>query len=91
MVVFDFCCDDGGPDGRHIHTGLTDWMVQQRHVGGFLAFPACDVGLNLQDLYFIPTYFVTFLICMLILISPANPVSGYICVRTSKGQLVSLM
>jgi hypothetical protein len=28
-------------------------------------FPVCGVGFNLQDLRFIPTYFVAFLVCML--------------------------
>jgi hypothetical protein len=62
---FYFCCDNGSRDGRDIQAGLTDRMVQQRHVGGFLVFPVRGVGLNPQDLRFIPTYFVAFLLCIL--------------------------
>jgi hypothetical protein len=36
---------------------LTDRMVYQGHEGEFLVFLACGVGLNLQDLRFIPTFF----------------------------------
>jgi hypothetical protein len=62
---FDFCYDNRGPDERDVQGGLTDRMVQQRHVGGFLVFPVCGIGLNLQDLRFIPTYFVAFFLRML--------------------------
>jgi hypothetical protein len=34
----DFFCDNGSPDGRDVQAGLTDRMIYQRHVGGFLAF-----------------------------------------------------
>jgi hypothetical protein len=44
---------------------MTDRMVLQRHVGGFLAFPVCGVGFNLHDLRFFPTYFVAAFIRML--------------------------
>jgi hypothetical protein len=32
---------------ENVQNGLTDRMVQQRHVGWFLVFPVCGVGLNL--------------------------------------------
>jgi hypothetical protein len=63
VVVFYFCCHSGGPDGRNVQIGLTEQMVYQRHVGGFLVFPACGVWFNLQDLRFIPTYSVAFFVC----------------------------
>jgi hypothetical protein len=44
---------------------MADRVVQQRHVGGFLVFPICDVGLDVQDLRFIATYFMAFFVCML--------------------------
>jgi hypothetical protein len=65
VLVSDLCCNNGGPNGRDVQAGLTDRMVYQRHEGGFLVFPTCGVWFNLQDLRFITTYFVTFLICML--------------------------
>jgi hypothetical protein len=41
-------------------------MVHQIHVGGFLvAYPACGVWFNLQDLLLIQTYFVIFFVRML--------------------------
>jgi hypothetical protein len=46
-LFFDFCCDNGSPDGREVQAGLTDRMVCQRHVGAFLVFPARGVWLNL--------------------------------------------
>jgi hypothetical protein len=65
LWFIDFCCDNRGPDGRDVQTALSDRMLQQRHVGRFLVFPVCGVGFNLQDLRFIPTYFLTLLVCML--------------------------
>jgi hypothetical protein len=51
VVVSDFCCDNGSPDGRDVQAGLTDRMVYQRHVSGFLVFPAGGVRYNLQIQY----------------------------------------
>jgi hypothetical protein len=62
VVDFDFCCDNGSPDGRDVQAGLTDRKVYQRHVGGFLVFPVRGVWFNPQDLLFIPTYFVAFFV-----------------------------
>jgi hypothetical protein len=39
LQFFYFCCDNGSPDGRDVQAGMTDRMVYQRHVGGFLVFP----------------------------------------------------
>jgi hypothetical protein len=39
---------------RDIQTGLTDRMVQQRHVGGFHVFLVCGVWFYLKDLRFFP-------------------------------------
>jgi hypothetical protein len=61
----NFCCDNGSPDARDVQTGMTDRMVYQRHVGGFLVFSICCVWFILQDLRFIPTYFVAFFVRML--------------------------
>jgi hypothetical protein len=58
LWFFDFCRDNGSPDGRDVQDGLTDQMVYQRHVGRFLVFSVYGVWFNLQDLYFIATYFV---------------------------------
>jgi hypothetical protein len=77
LSFLDFCCDNGGPDGKDVYTGLDDWMMQQRHVSCFLVFPLCCVGLNLQDLRFVPTYFVAFLVCILSIISRTLLISGY--------------
>jgi hypothetical protein len=41
-----FCCDNGTPDGRDVQAGLTDRMIYQRHVCGFLVFPVGGVRLN---------------------------------------------
>jgi hypothetical protein len=40
----DFCSDKRGPDGRDIQARLTDGLVQQRHVGGFLYFLYVALG-----------------------------------------------
>jgi hypothetical protein len=45
--------------------GLTERIIYQRHVGGFLVFPVCGVWVNLQDLRFFPTYFAAFFVWML--------------------------
>jgi hypothetical protein len=81
VVGFDFLCDNGRPDGRDVQVGSTDGMVQQRHVGGFLVFPVCGVWFNLQDLRFIPAYFMAFYVSYvgLIWIFQTDHVSGYIC------------
>jgi hypothetical protein len=39
---------------------MTDRMVYQRHVGGFLIYPVCCVWFNLQNLPSIPAYFDDF-------------------------------
>jgi hypothetical protein len=51
----DFCCDKGIPDRRDAQAGLTDRMVLQRCVDGFLVFPVCGVWFNLQDFCFFQT------------------------------------
>jgi hypothetical protein len=50
-----------------VQTGLTDRMLYQRHVVGFLVFPAggTSICFSLQDLPFFPTYFVAFFVRML--------------------------
>jgi hypothetical protein len=58
LWFFDFCCDNGSSDGGDVQTGLTDQMVYQRHVVGFLGLPVCGIWFNLQDLRFIPEYFL---------------------------------
>jgi hypothetical protein len=35
---FYLCCSNGSPDGRDVQAGLTDRIICQRHVGGFLVF-----------------------------------------------------
>jgi hypothetical protein len=60
-----FSCDDGIQDGRDIQAGLTDQMVYQRYVDRFFVFPVCGVWFHLQNLRFIPTYFVAFFVRML--------------------------
>jgi hypothetical protein len=62
---FYFCCNNVSPDGIDVQAGLTGRMVQQRNVGGFLVFLVCGVWFNLQELRFIPTYFVAFFVRML--------------------------
>jgi hypothetical protein len=42
----DYCCDIRSPDGRDgrdVPAGLTNWMVYQRYLGGFLVFFVCGV------------------------------------------------
>jgi hypothetical protein len=82
----------GGPGGRDVQAGSTDRMVQQRHAGRFLVFPVCVVGLNLQDLRFIPTYFVpSSYVCWANFDFSSKPcVRLYLCslMSTSKGLLV---
>jgi hypothetical protein len=58
MQFSDFCCDNGSPDERYVHPGLTDRMVYQKYKGGFLLFPVCGVWFNLQDF----CLFLTFLL-----------------------------
>jgi hypothetical protein len=50
----DLCCDNGGSDGRDVQTGLTDRMVQQRHVGWFLyvVFGLNIIKKNKQDCFY---------------------------------------
>jgi hypothetical protein len=80
MQLSDFCCNNGSPDGRDVQAGLTDRMVQQRHTGGVLVFPAGGVWFNLQDLRFFPTYFVaSTYACWTNFDFQADLVSGYIC------------
>jgi hypothetical protein len=52
VVVFYFCCDNGSPDMRDVQAGLTDRIVYQRHVGGFLVFLVCGFWFNLQSFTF---------------------------------------
>jgi hypothetical protein len=52
---------------RDVQNGLTDRTVYERHEGRFLVFPVCGVGFSLQDLRFIPTYFVVFFETLLVL------------------------
>jgi hypothetical protein len=47
---FDFCYDNESPNGRDVQAELTARMVYQRHVVGFLVFPACDVWFRPLDL-----------------------------------------
>jgi hypothetical protein len=45
-----YTCSNWSPGGRDVQGGLTDRMVYQRHVGGFLVFPVCGARFNMQDL-----------------------------------------
>jgi hypothetical protein len=42
--------------GEMFQAELTDQMVYQRHIDGFLVFSVCGVWFNPQDLLFFPTY-----------------------------------
>jgi hypothetical protein len=75
----DFCCDNGSPDGRDVQAGLTDRMVYQRHVGGFLVFPVGGVWFSLQDFASFQHILRPSYAFGVIMIFQADSVSGYIC------------
>jgi hypothetical protein len=43
---FYFHCDNGSPDGTDVQAGLTDRIIYQRYVGGFLVFPLCGYSVS---------------------------------------------
>jgi hypothetical protein len=65
LIFFNSAVITGVQMGEMSKTGLTDRMIYQIYMGGSLIFLVCGVWFNLEDLRFIPTYFLVSFVRML--------------------------